>query len=90
MPPISAYSMQILYFVSFLYVHRAGPLPPQPEGGFYLADDLLRVHSSEVSACRAGFNDVGGEMLSDLFDTVPLLETMWRRRVVVLLKSRVR
>lgn len=31
----------------------------------YLADDLLRVHSSEVSACRGGFNDVGGEVLSD-------------------------
>lgn len=31
----------------------------------YLADDLLRVYSSEVSACRCGFNDVACEMLFD-------------------------
>lgn len=38
---------------------------PPPAGVRYLADDLLRVHSSEVSACRGGFNDVGCNVLSD-------------------------
>lgn len=32
-------------------------------GGRYLADDLLRVYSSEVSAWRVGFNDVAPGML---------------------------
>lgn len=34
--------------------------------GLYLADDLLRAHSSEVSACRGGFNDVGGSLADSL------------------------
>lgn len=44
------------------------PLPyhnSPPAGVRYLADDLLRVHSSEVSACRGGFNDVASNVLSD-------------------------
>lgn len=34
--------------------------------GLYLADDLLRAHSLEVSACRGGLNDVGGTFADSL------------------------
>lgn len=73
-PPCSPITACRFYTLSFSYTPptRVG-VPPV---GRYLADDLLRVHSSEVSGCRVGFNDVAVEMLSDLFQTVPLLETM--------------
>lgn len=75
--------MQILYFVSFLCERRATPRPPltlrSPQRELYLADDLLRAHSSEVSACRGRFNDVGGwlaDSLRRLFRG-PLLFEQW-------------
>lgn len=52
---------------------RSPSLVPTPRGERYLADDLLRVHSSEVSACRGGFNDVGVELFDAVIREVPSL-----------------
>lgn len=65
----------------FLCERRATPpsLPPALARELYLADDLLRAHSSEVSACRGRFNDVGGwlaDSLRRLFRG-PLLFKQW-------------
>lgn len=91
------YCMQILYFVSFFVTPRWRPTPgrcapsrhPDTIPERYLADDLLRVHSSEVSTLVAWFNDVGGEMLPDFVHRHSLAHfRCWQCEVALFKSSR--